>query len=183
MLIASIKNGAVVEIAEHRAMFPNTSFPVIGPSAEWLAEHNCMIVTLFKAHDRATQKLVTVEPYIEDGQVFTVQVQDKTQGELDAEQAAADAASKTANEARAKRELQDSDWSELPTVRDVNMDPHLINATDFDAYRVALRAIVVNPPAIAVWPVRPDAVWSSVQPAEGTISLQSYTAGDAIIAP
>lgn len=183
MLIAKIKNGAVVEIAEHRALFPNTSFPVTGPSAEWLAEHSCMTVTLFKAHDRATQKLVTVDPYIENGQVFTVEVQDKTQAELDAEQAAADAASKAGNEARAKRELLDSDWSELPTVRDVSVDPHLTNAADFDAYRVALRAIVVNPPAVAVWPTKPDAVWSTAQPLEGSISLQSYTAGDAIIAP
>lgn len=181
MLIAKIQNGTVSQVAEHRELFPNTSFPVTGPSEQWLNEHGCMIVTVWKAHDRVTEKLVPADPYIEDGQVFTVAVESKTQQEIDATQAAADAASQVANEARAKRELEASDWSELPTVRDTNMEPHLVNATAFDAYRVALRAIVVSPPAqVDPWPARPDAVWSTV-PQSASIDLQSYTGGDAII--
>lgn len=66
-----------------------------------------------------------------------------------------------ANVTRAKLALVDSDWSDLPSVRNTAMEPHLLNGADFDTYRAGLRAIVVNRPAeVAVWPVRPDAVWS-----------------------
>lgn len=162
MLIAKIQNGAVVQIGEHQALFPDTSFPVTGPGAQWIAENGCMIVTLWKPYDAATQRLVQAEPYIEDGQVFTVAVQDKTQQELDAELVAAENAQRAVNEARAKQELEASDWSELATVRNTNLTPHLVNAAEFDTYRLALRAIVISPPiAVDPWPVRPDAVWSS----------------------
>ena len=161
MLIAKIENGAIAQIDDYRSLFPNTSFPVTGPNAQWLSENSCMSVTVFKAHDRATQRLVPAEPYIEDGQVFTVAVQDKTQEELDADLAAANSAKRAANEARAKQELEASDWSELATVRDTNLTPHLTNAVAFDAYRVALRAIVISPPLeVDPWPERPEASWS-----------------------
>lgn len=71
------------------------------------------------------------------------------------------AQSKASNEAQAKQLLESSDWSDLPSVRNVAMTPHLLNGADFDTYRAALRAIVVNPPVtVETWPVRPDAVWS-----------------------
>lgn len=66
-----------------------------------------------------------------------------------------------ANVARAKAELIDSDWSDLPSVRNTAIQPHLLNGADFDAYRASLRAVVVGRPAqIAAWPVSPNAVWS-----------------------
>lgn len=66
-----------------------------------------------------------------------------------------------ANVARAKAALVESDWSDLLSVRNTAIEPHLLNGADFDTYRAALRSIVVNRPAkVAVWPVRPDAVWS-----------------------
>lgn len=67
-----------------------------------------------------------------------------------------------ANAAQAKRLLEESDWSDLPSVRNTAISPHLLNGADFDAYRAALRAIVVNRPAtVESWPVRPDAAWST----------------------
>lgn len=82
----------------------------------------------------------------------------------DEEKAAiAAAAASEQNVVRAKQELLASDWSDLPSVRNVAMTPHLTNGAAFDTYRAALRAIVVGRPAVVeTWPVRPDAVWSSV---------------------
>lgn len=68
-----------------------------------------------------------------------------------------------ANVARAKQELLASDWSDLPSVRNTAIEPHLLNGADFDTYRAALRAIVVGRPAVVeVWPVRPETVWSEL---------------------
>lgn len=72
-----------------------------------------------------------------------------------------DAELRASNEATAKRLLEESDWAELASVRDAANTPHLTNGADFDAYRVALRAIVVDPPVtVDPWPTRPSAVWS-----------------------
>lgn len=103
-----------------------------------------------------------------DGQWFTKYVLGPVfSGETAAADEAAyiamkDAEFKAANADRAKQELLATDWSELPTVRDAAVTPHLTNAADFDAYRVALRAIAIDPPVtVATWPTRPDATWST----------------------
>jgi hypothetical protein len=59
------------------------------------------------------------------------------------------------NEATAKQRLENSDWAALP-------DTNLQNQSEWDAYRAALRAIVLNPPQeeITSWPVKPVAIWS-----------------------
>jgi hypothetical protein len=80
----------------------------------------------------------------------------------DEEKAAIEAAAASkSNVARAKAELLASDWSDLPSVRNTAIYPHLVNADSFDAYRAALRAIVVvKPTEVSTWPVMPDAAWS-----------------------
>lgn len=88
MLIAHITDDGI-KVDDHRALFPNTSFRESGPSAEFMAENNCLPVSAWKEHDSATQKLVNADPYVEDGQVFTVRVEDKSADELAADQAAA----------------------------------------------------------------------------------------------
>lgn len=84
----------------------------------------------------------------------------------DEEKAAiAAAAASQANSDRAKQELLASDWSDLPSVRNTAIEPHLLNGAAFDTYRAGLRAIVINKPAVVeVWPVRPDAAWSEPTP-------------------
>jgi hypothetical protein len=72
-----------------------------------------------------------------------------------------DAEFKAANAARAKQDLLASDWSENASVRNAAVTPHLTNTADFDTYRLALRAIAIDPPAtVTEWPVRPDATWA-----------------------
>lgn len=85
MLIAKITNPVPVD---YREEFANTSFPPSGPTDEFLAEQGYAKVNAFKAHDSATQKLVNADPYYEAPWVYTVQVVDKTDDEIAADQAA-----------------------------------------------------------------------------------------------
>lgn len=86
MLVANLQDLVPVD---HTAAFPNTSFPVTGPSAEFFAENNYAEVSLYKPYDSATEKLVSVAPYYEAPYVYVVAVEPKTQEELDADTAAA----------------------------------------------------------------------------------------------
>lgn len=88
MIIAKINNGQIT-VADYRSLFPHTSFPNSGPDADWLTENSCMPVSMFREHDRGTQRLVPCAPYIDNGTVYTFMVENKT-----AEELAADAAAK-----------------------------------------------------------------------------------------
>ena len=74
MNIAKIDNGNIV-VGDYKELFPNTSFPVTGPNDDFYTENNCLKVSVFKEHDRATQVLVGCDPYEENGVVYTVEVQ------------------------------------------------------------------------------------------------------------
>ena len=56
-------------------LITETSFPATGPNDDFFTENNCLKVSSFKAHDRATQMLVGCGAYVEDGMVYTVEVQ------------------------------------------------------------------------------------------------------------
>lgn len=75
MLIARIQDGQVVDVADHLAMFPNTSFSANGIHDSFFAENDALPVNLFKPYDHATEQLVPCDPYIEDGQVYTMRVE------------------------------------------------------------------------------------------------------------
>jgi hypothetical protein len=136
------------QVAHYKEIFSNTSFSASGPSDEFLAENGAKKVTVFKAHDRATQKLVSVDPYEEDGIVYTVSVVDKT-----AEEIAADSNSKAA-QIRSQRNqlLTASDWTQ---VLDAPID-----RTAWAAYRQALRDITSQEgfPDSVQWPNDPNYV-------------------------
>lgn len=66
------------------------------------------------------------------------------------------------NKAKASMLLQDTDWVENPSVTNTNNNPHLLNKSDFDSYRVSLRNIAVNPQEGNItFPTKPTAQWSS----------------------
>jgi hypothetical protein len=68
---------------------------------------------------------------------------------------------KQANKEQASTLLQATDWVELGDVADPTNPPYLSNKAAFTAYRAALRSIAVNPPTTpAVFPAKPDEVWS-----------------------
>jgi hypothetical protein len=135
-------------VAHYKEIFRNTSFSASGPSDEFLAENGAKKVTVFKAHDRATQKLVSSDPYEEDGIIYTVSVVDKT-----AEEIAADANAKVA-QIRSQRNqlLSATDWTQ---VLDAPID-----RTAWATYRQALRDITSQEgfPASVQWPNDPNYV-------------------------
>ena len=67
-----------------------------------------------------------------------------------------------ANKSQAEQLLKDTDWVEIPSVSDTANTPHLINYADFITYRLAIRAIAVNPPVtVTEWPTKPEENWST----------------------
>jgi hypothetical protein len=75
MQIAIVQNNTITQTGEHTALFPNVSFPASGLDLEWMKEQGVVPVTYFKDYDRATQRLTSVEPYIEGESVFAVTVE------------------------------------------------------------------------------------------------------------
>jgi hypothetical protein len=108
MKIAIIENNQILSHGEHTEVFPNVSFPPEGLDLMWAQERNAYQIQSDKPHT-STEKLTSVEPYIEGGVVFDVIVEAKTQDELDAEK------TQKANEVRYKRNmlLTQSDWTQL----------------------------------------------------------------------
>jgi hypothetical protein len=96
-------------VAHYKDLFPNTSFPAGGPTDSFLASHGAYKVSVFRDHNRATQKLVPCSPVVENGFAYVVEVVDKTEEEI-----AADVATKAA-QVRAARDwaLTASDWTQV----------------------------------------------------------------------
>jgi hypothetical protein len=57
--------------------------------------------------------------------------------------------------------LAETDWTQYADVNDTSKTPHLLNKTEFNTYRLALRAIVVSPSSTVEFPNLPSARWSS----------------------
>jgi hypothetical protein len=146
MEIAQINNDVIIQIGHYKQMFPNVSFPSTGPDESFMETNSCVGVTVWKPHDKITQKLVSCAPYIEDNQVFTVEVVDKTQEDLDFDNL------NTANEIRVKRNnlLIASDWTQ---VADAPVDK-----VAWATFRQELRDITVQEqfPSTIVWPNTPE---------------------------
>lgn len=54
----------------------------------------------------------------------------------------------------AKKRIAASDWAVLPDVA-------ISNKTEFETYRAALRALIINPIADPVFPTEPQPVWTA----------------------
>ena len=139
MKIAILNGSTVGEIADHKSLFPNTSFPKSGPDSDWLAANSCAEVVVFLAFDSATQKNESVTPYLSDGKVYTRRVTDMTSDEQAAVVTAANAVAATRNRAERDRRLAETDYMALS---DVSM------SAEMTTYRQALRDITSH----ANWP-------------------------------
>jgi hypothetical protein len=137
---------------------PDTSFPFIMTDAE-LAEWNVYLVTPTAQPDynQITQNCTEANPIYQNGWVQQWSVTSATPEEI----AEREASARQQNKQQAESLLQATDWTENPSARNTAKTPHLVNGEAFDDYRVALRAIAVNPPVTVLeWPVKPDEVWS-----------------------
>jgi hypothetical protein len=143
-----------ITVGDYRELFSNTSFSTSGPSDEFLAENNAKKVTLFKAYDRLTQKLVSCEPYDDGEFVSLVQVADLTAEEI---QAAKDSAM---SQLRANRNalLLSCDWTQIS-------DCTIPKKAEWATYRQTLRdfpSTISDARANVEWPHNPDWVDSTI---------------------
>lgn len=66
------------------------------------------------------------------------------------------------NKATAIQLLTETDWVNQPDVINPAITPHLLNQSEFIAYRSLVRAIAINPIAGNIeWPIKPTEEWSS----------------------
>lgn len=144
MIVSIIQNNAIEQMGELSWLFPNVSFPPSGPEAEWMDENNLVPVTYWKAHDAATEKLVNVEPYIEGGNVFAVEVQPLAEEEI----ASRNESRWAKVRADRNQRLAGCDWTQL---QDAPVD-----STVWATYRQDLRDITnQSDPFNIQWPEQP----------------------------
>lgn len=139
-----------ITVGDYRELFANTSFPASGPSNEFLAENNAKKVTLFKAHDRLTQKLVSCEAYDDGEFVSLAQVVDLTAEEI---QSAKDSAMAQIRSQR-NQLLKECDWTQIA-------DCTIPKKAEWTTYRQTLRDLpstITEPRTFTDWPHNPDYV-------------------------
>ena len=162
MKIAKLDNNTVGEIADHKSLFPNISFPKAGPDSDWLAANSCAEVITFLAYNSATQKNEAVTPYLSGGKVYTRRVTDMTSEERAAVVTAANAEVATRNRAERDKRLAACDWVVTKALEAGGSVP-----SAWVTYRTALRDITthsnwpnLNYPDIegkgGDWPVEPS---------------------------
>jgi hypothetical protein len=77
MIIAKLNPDNTFTLGHYQTLFPDTSFSQNGPNESWFAENNCYQFNNSLPYDTNTQELVSCEPYLQDGYVYNVCVQDK----------------------------------------------------------------------------------------------------------
>jgi len=139
-----------ITVGDYRELFSSTSFGSNGPSDEFLTANNAKKVTLFKAHDRLTQKLVSCAPYDDVEFVSMAQVEAMTADEI---QSAKDSAMAQIRGQR-NQLLKDCDWTQIA-------DCTIPKKAEWATYRQALRdlpATITEPRTFSDWTHSPDYV-------------------------
>jgi hypothetical protein len=138
-----------ITVGDYRELFGNTSFNGNGPTDEFLTANNSKKVTLFKAHDRLTQKLVSCAPYDDGEFVSMTQVESMTAAEI---QSAKDSAMAKIRSQRNEL-LKACDWTQIA-------DCTITNKAAWTTYRQTLRdlpsAITGDPRTFNDWPHDPN---------------------------
>jgi len=149
MKIAKMNGSTLVAVGTPRELFPNTKFPVGGPTDDWLTNNSCVKAVEFLAFDSATHRSESVAPYISDGTVYTRRVVALTSDEISAIAAAVVVATKIRNRAERDKRLAACDW-----VATKALEAGGSVASDWVTYRTALRNITAH----SNWPdlVYPD---------------------------
>lgn len=106
MLIAKIENNKIIDIADYRQFFPEMG---LTPNLEQIKLAGYLEILNNKSYNFRTHKLVTVEPYILDNYVHTVDVVPKDEIDLQRDTA------QKATEMRLERNrrLKESDWTQI----------------------------------------------------------------------
>ncbi len=144
MQVAKINaDNEVEQIGELKALFPNTSFPASGPGSDWYTANNVMPVTIGLSFDPTKQKQESVDPYINDGVVYTVRLVDLTNDEKTAYTNAQNAKLAAAQRANRDALLAETDWMAIKSA-----ETGVALADNWKTYRQALRDL----PTHSNWP-------------------------------
>ena len=144
MKYAIIDGTTVKNTGTIQKLFPNTSFSVAGPNADFLTENNVVELVQTLTYTRPTQKLTTVDAYVDGGKVYTVKVESTTSDEQ------TDLTNQQWVNVRSERDLklQDTDW---------RASSDLTLSDDWKTYRQALRDVPTqSDPFNITWPTKPS---------------------------
>ena len=136
---ANVKNTGTIQ-----ELFPNTSFTTAGPNTDFLTANNVVKLIETLTFTTPTQKLSTVDAYVEGGKAYNVKVESTTSDEQTA----------LINQQWANvrlerdRKLQDTDW---------RASSDLTLSDDWKNYRQALRDVPTqSDPYNIAWPTEPS---------------------------
>lgn len=112
MQIAIIENSQIVETGDIRNLFPNVSFPETGVDISFLEDNSAVEVVNWISCTES-QKLETVEPYLENGKVYTVRVTEKSSAEIQQENTLELLSRENLIRNQRNQFLKDSDWTQV----------------------------------------------------------------------
>tara|TARA_B100001287_G_scaffold1415_1_gene1064 strand:- start:17 stop:451 length:435 start_codon:yes stop_codon:yes gene_type:complete len=144
MKYAIIDGTTVKNTGTIQKLFPNTSFSVAGPNADFLTENNVVELVQTLTYTRPTQKLTTVDAYVDGGKVYTVKVESTTSDEQ------TDLTNQQWVNVRSERDLklQETDW---------RASSDLTLSDTWKTYRQALRDVPTqSDPFNITWPTKPS---------------------------
>ena len=145
MNYAIIDGTTVKNTGTIKQLFPNTSFTSAGPNADFLTANNVVELVETLSYTTPTQKLSTVDAYVESGKAYNVKVENTTEDEQ------TELINQKWNEIRNTRNilLQDTDWR-------ASSDLTLSDA--WKTYRNELRQIpqTQTDPYNITWPTEPS---------------------------
>lgn len=145
-------DGSVKTQGEIRRDNPNTSFPAV-----W-DETVCEFIGIDPVFEAATPSHTEYQGVRQDGieNIDGKWFKKYVVYDFDEEAIAAiDAAKVKANKEKAAKLLTESDFYDLP-----NTANQIVNIADIIAYRAILRSIALNPTKDAVFPEKPETIWS-----------------------
>jgi len=144
MNYAIIDGTTVKSTGTIQQLFPNTSFSITGLNADFLTENNVVELVENLSYTTPTQKLSTVDAYVEGGKAYNVRVENTTADE--------------------QTELINQKWIEIRELRN-----QILKDTDWRAssdltlsdawknYRQALRDVPTqSDPYNIAWPTEPS---------------------------
>ena len=144
MKYAIIDGTTVKSTGTIQKLFPNTSFSVAGPNADFLTSNNVVELVQTLTYTRPTQKLTTVDAYVDSGKVYTVKVESTTSDEQ------TDLTNQQWVNVRSERDLklQETDW---------RASSDLTLSDTWKTYRQALRDVPTqSDPFNITWPTEPS---------------------------
>ena len=144
MNYAIIDGTTVKSTGTIQQLFPNTSFSIGGPNADFLTENNVVELVENLSYTTPTQKLSNVDAYVQDGKAYNVRVENTTAEE----QTALTDQKWIAIRLERDRRLQITDW---------RASSDLTLSDDWKTYRQALRDVPTqSDPYNIAWPTEPS---------------------------